>query len=86
MMIAVSASEKGLEAPAVSIFGRAPYFVIVDVKGADVKLAEDIQNPGAREDRGAGIVAAQTIINKGVMQWYQRIYVQTRTPFCCRQG
>jgi len=48
MMIAVSASEKGLEAPAVSIFGRAPYFVIVDVDEANVRHVEDIQNPGAR--------------------------------------
>jgi len=66
MRIAVAASGKGLDAPAVTVFGRAPYFVIVEVSDGDVKLVENVQNPGVSSGKGAGMLAAQTVINKGV--------------------
>jgi len=44
-------------------FGRAQYFLILDEKG---KLEEVLANPGIRAMGGAGIAAAQAIVNKGV--------------------
>lgn len=62
----MAASGPGLDAPSTTVFGRAPYFVIVETSGGDVKLIENVQNPAAYETRGAGILAAQTIIQKNV--------------------
>lgn len=66
MKIAIAASEPGLDSPVTAVFGRAPYFVIVETDGNDVKLVENIQNPAVYEARGAGILAAQTVAGKKV--------------------
>ena len=66
MKIAVAANGPGKAAQATPIFGRAPYFVIVDVEGNDVSEIESVQNPGAYQQRGAGIAAAQLLASRGV--------------------
>ncbi len=65
MKVAVAASGPGKAAQATPVFGRAPYFVIVEVSGDSVREIESIQNPGAYQARGAGIAAAQLLASKG---------------------
>lgn len=46
-------------------FGRCPTFTIVDLEGEVVKNVEVLQNPGAFAGSGAGIQAAQAVVNSG---------------------
>ncbi len=66
MKVAISAMGPGLNAAFSPAFGRAPYFVIVEVNGENVSEAKSVPNPGANAPRSAGIMAAQAIINEGV--------------------
>ena len=66
MKVAISAMGPGINAPFSPAFGRAPYFVIVEVNGENVSEVKSIPNPGANAPRSAGIMAAQTLINEGV--------------------
>jgi len=63
MKVCVTASEKSLEAPVDPLFGRCRYFLIVD--GETMKF-DAVDNEGAISAHGAGIRAAQTVINQGV--------------------
>jgi predicted Fe-Mo cluster-binding NifX family protein len=65
MKIAVSATAGSLDAIVDPRFGRCAYFVIVEVEGNDIKNFEAIQNPAATAIGGAGIQAAQLIVDKG---------------------
>lgn len=46
-------------------FGRCPTFTIVDIEGGNVKNVSVIQNPGSFAGSGAGIQAAQLVVNQG---------------------
>ncbi|HID17022.1 TPA: hypothetical protein EYP26_01860 [Candidatus Bathyarchaeota archaeon] len=63
MKVCVTASEKSLEAPLDPRFGRCRYFLIVD---AETLKFEAIDNVAAGALHGAGIQAAQTVVDKGV--------------------
>lgn len=63
MKICVSATSDSLDANIDSRFGRCPYFVIVD---ADTMEFEAVLNDSLNAAHGAGIQAAQTVVNKGV--------------------
>jgi predicted Fe-Mo cluster-binding NifX family protein len=63
MKICVSATAKNLEAQLDPRFGRCLYLVIVD---SGTMQFEAIPNMAAEATGGAGIQAAQTIVNKGV--------------------
>lgn len=63
MKIAICAQGTGLESPVDERFGRAPYFVLVDEKGT---VLESLENPAASSAQGAGISAAQALINRQV--------------------
>lgn len=63
MKIAIAASGKDLDSQADSRFGRCPYFLIVD---SETEEFEAIENTAGQAFRGAGISAAQMIVNKGV--------------------
>ncbi|MDI3546467.1 MAG: hypothetical protein PWR10_119 [Halanaerobiales bacterium] len=64
MKVAVTASNNnGLEAKVDSRFGRAPYFAIVDL---DKMEAEFINNSATGAASGAGVMAAQTVVDQGV--------------------
>ncbi len=54
---------KGLKAQLSSLFGRCPYFVIIDTN--DMRV-ETLQNTGVNALNGAGIQAAQILVNKNV--------------------
>ena len=64
MKIAVSATDKSLDANVDPRFGRCPYFVIVETEGNKIKKHEVVENKSVGAMRGAGIQAAQTVANK----------------------
>jgi len=62
MKICVSASSDSLDATVDSRFGRCPYFVIVDSETMEFSA---ISNDSTNAAHGAGIQAAQTVVNMG---------------------
>jgi predicted Fe-Mo cluster-binding NifX family protein len=62
MKIVVSSQGSTLEAPASPIFGRCPTFVFVESETMDV---EALPNPAMSQGGGAGIRAAQFVVNQG---------------------
>ena len=63
MKICVSASSGSLDATVDSRFGRCPYFVIVDSETMEFDV---VANDSSSAAHGAGIQAAQTVVNMGV--------------------
>ncbi|MFO7899075.1 MAG: NifB/NifX family molybdenum-iron cluster-binding protein [Planctomycetota bacterium] len=61
MKVAVTTSDKGLDAPVDPRFGRAPCFVFVDV---DTMEAETVENENVTAPGGAGPQAAQLVADK----------------------
>ena len=64
MRILITASSGTLDSPVDMRFARAPYFIIVDSENPD--NPEIISNPFINTPSGAGIVAAQFVVEKGV--------------------
>ena len=62
MRIAVSAEGATLEAPASPVFGRCPSYVFVD---GESMAFEALENPAMSQGGGAGIQAAQFVVNNG---------------------
>jgi predicted Fe-Mo cluster-binding NifX family protein len=62
MKIVVSANGAGLDAPASPVFGRCPSYVFVDTATMEV---EALDNPALTAGGGAGIQAAQFVIEQG---------------------
>jgi len=63
MKIAIASLGKNLDSLVDVRFGRCPYFLIFDSK---TKKIEVVENIAGKEFRGAGISAAQKIVDKGV--------------------
>jgi len=65
--ILVSTSKGGLGDLICPMFGRCPTFTLLEVDEKEKKIlkTEVIPNPGAMAGGGAGIVAAQAVINSG---------------------
>ncbi|MCW4035485.1 MAG: NifB/NifX family molybdenum-iron cluster-binding protein [Candidatus Bathyarchaeota archaeon] len=63
MKIGVSASAASLDSKVDSRFGRCPYFVIVDSETMGYNV---VTNDSTSAAHGAGIQAAQTVVNLGV--------------------
>jgi len=62
MKVVVSANGLDLNAPASSVFGRCPAYVFVDT---ETMAYEGVENPAQAASGGAGIQAAQFVVNKG---------------------
>ncbi|MCK4453966.1 NifB/NifX family molybdenum-iron cluster-binding protein [Candidatus Parcubacteria bacterium] len=60
--ILITSNDSDLNSSVSAVFGRCPYFLIVDEKG---KLEKAIPNTGVQAVRGAGIAAAQTVVSQG---------------------
>ncbi len=58
--------DNGLDAEVSSRFGRAPYLVIVDLDGKEVKDVKVMENPGAKARSGAAIKVVQKLVNERV--------------------
>jgi len=65
MKIAVASLGNTLESTVSPGFGRAPFFVFVDVENGEIKGWETIENPGYMAPRGAGIAAANAVVGRG---------------------
>ena len=63
MKIAVSSQGETLDAPASPVFGRCPTYVLVD---SETMEFEALPNPAMSQGGGAGIQAAQFVVNQGV--------------------
>jgi predicted Fe-Mo cluster-binding NifX family protein len=63
MKVAVTADGLGLDAHFVAVFGRCASFVCVDLETMDAKA---LANRGQAAAGGAGIQAAQLVIDEGV--------------------
>jgi predicted Fe-Mo cluster-binding NifX family protein len=62
MQIVVTATAGDLDAPASPVFGRCPTYVFVDTQTMDF---EAIENPAISASGGAGIQAAQFVVERG---------------------
>ena len=62
MKIVVSAQGENLEAPASPVFGRCPTYLFVDTESL---AFEAVANPAMNQGGGAGIQAAQFVVNQG---------------------
>jgi predicted Fe-Mo cluster-binding NifX family protein len=62
MKIVVSANGPDLDAPASPVFGRCPMYVFVDT---DSMASESVENPAVSAGGGAGIQAAQFVVERG---------------------
>ncbi|HRY12838.1 MAG TPA: NifB/NifX family molybdenum-iron cluster-binding protein [Syntrophomonadaceae bacterium] len=60
MLIAVPVDDKSMKSKVCVSFGRAPYFLIYDT---DSGSTDFITNPAAMSQGGAGIKAAQTVVD-----------------------
>lgn len=63
MKICVSSTSDRLEASVDARFGRCPYFIIVD---SETMQFNAVENDSTSSAHGAGIHAAQTVVNMGV--------------------
>ena len=63
MKIGITAMGKNLDADVDQRFGRCRYFIIVDTESMDF---ETLSNENVMASGGAGVQAAQTIVNKGI--------------------
>lgn len=66
MKIAISASSDDIGGQVNATFGRCQGFIIAEVEGSEVKSSEFVANSAVNSPGGAGIVAAQAVINQGV--------------------
>jgi len=66
MKIAVSSTGKNLTDNISEVFARCPYFIIVEIEGGKIKETETIENKSTDQMSGAGISAAQLMVEKGV--------------------
>ncbi len=66
MKIAISANSNDLEGKVSAVFGRCQGFIIAETEGNEIKNTAFIQNPAINAAHGAGIAAAQNIIDQNV--------------------
>jgi len=62
MRIVVTASDNHLDAPISPVFGRCPLYIFVDI---ETLAFEAIENPAISSSTGAGIQAAQFVVERG---------------------
>jgi len=66
LKVAVSSKGKNLESEVSDVFGRSPYFVIVEIEGKEIKRTEIIENKSTEQMSGAGVLTAQLMAEKNV--------------------
>jgi len=63
LKILIPTNEENIKGGICDSFGRAPYFMIIDTQASEEKF---IENPGASSSSGAGIKAAQAVVDTKV--------------------
>ena len=66
MKIAVTSTGPGIDSTVDERFGRARYFLVVDLETENVETIDNTANMEAKQ--GAGVQAAQEVVNQGA-QW-----------------
>ncbi len=68
MKVAVSSTGKNLESEVSEVFGRCPYFLIIELKNGNEKssVTKVLDNAAAKQKGGSGVSAAQTVAAEGV--------------------
>jgi len=66
MKIALSSSGKDINSDLGEVFGRCPYFIIVEIEDKKVNGFEAIENTSINQMGGAGISGAQMVAEKKV--------------------
>jgi predicted Fe-Mo cluster-binding NifX family protein len=66
MKIAISSAGKDIESSVSEVFGRCPYFIIVEIEKKKIINVEAIANTSSGKMGGAGISSAQAIAEKNV--------------------
>lgn len=66
MKIAVSSTNKALNAKVADVFGRCPYFIIAEIKNKKIEKFEAIKNKNTEQMSGAGVLSSQLIAEKDV--------------------
>lgn len=61
MIIAISAQKPEIDGPVDVRFGRAPYYILVN---SETGIWEAFANPAVNQSGGAGVAAAQFVIDK----------------------
>ena len=64
MKIAIPVNNKSMESTVASSFGRTPYFLIYDT---EAQTSAFFDNSAATSQGGAGIKAAQTVVDSGAV-------------------
>ena len=65
MKIAITSTGNNLDSEVSLVFARCPYFIVADLENGEIKETSAIENP-SKNERGAGISAAQFISSKNV--------------------
>ena len=65
MKLAIASTGLTLQSNVSDVFGRSPNFIIIDLENDEIENISPIENP-AKNERGAGNLAAQFIIDQGV--------------------
>ena len=64
MKIAISSTGKNLNSNVSDVFGRSPYFIIVEIENKKIVKVETIQNISTKQMGGVGISVAQMVAEK----------------------
>jgi len=64
MKIAISSTGKNLDSNVSDVFGRSPYFIIVEIENKKIIKVEAIQNISVKQMGGVGISVAQMVAEK----------------------
>jgi len=65
MKIAISSTGESINDNIDEVFGRCPYFIIVDIEDGKVAKTEIVKNENADQPGGAGTGAAKLVAEKG---------------------
>jgi len=66
MKIAISSTGKELSDSVAELFGRCPYFVIVEIENSKITKADAIKNDNENQASGAGMSAAKLLAENNV--------------------
>ncbi len=66
MKIAISSTGKDINSEVSDVFGRCPYFLIVELDNGKIIKIETMENTSASRVGAAGISAAQAVAEKNV--------------------
>jgi predicted Fe-Mo cluster-binding NifX family protein len=65
MKIGIAIKEKNLESDISDVFGRSPYFAFINVEDGEIIETVIEENKTADQVGGAGISAAESVVQKG---------------------